>query len=62
MGWYKCNVDAGFHQELNKTGVGWCLRDHTGSFMIARTHWSDGKCSIVEGEVIALLEAMREVE
>ncbi|MCI36461.1 polynucleotidyl transferase ribonuclease H fold, partial [Trifolium medium] len=22
-GWYKCNVDAGFHQDLNKTSAGW---------------------------------------
>jgi hypothetical protein len=34
MGWQKCNVDAGFHQSLNKTSVGWCLRDHLGNFMV----------------------------
>jgi hypothetical protein len=28
QGWYKCNIDAGFHRELNKTTTGWCLRDH----------------------------------
>ncbi|MCI54280.1 polynucleotidyl transferase ribonuclease H fold, partial [Trifolium medium] len=27
VGWYKCNVDAGFHKALNKTSFGWCLRD-----------------------------------
>jgi hypothetical protein len=36
--WYKCNVDAGFHNELNKTSVGWCLRDYTGSFVLAGTY------------------------
>ncbi|KAK2420530.1 hypothetical protein QL285_031245 [Trifolium repens] len=34
-GWYKCNIDAGFHKELNKTSTGWCLRDHMGRFVMA---------------------------
>jgi hypothetical protein len=37
QGWYKCNVDAGFHKELNKTSTVWCLRDRTGSFVMAET-------------------------
>jgi ribonuclease HI len=61
-GWYKCNVDAAFHQELNKTSTGWCLRDHLGRFVVAATTWLDGNCSIVEGESIALLEAMKFME
>ncbi|GAU39459.1 hypothetical protein TSUD_158900 [Trifolium subterraneum] len=35
IGWYKCNVNAGFHGELNKTSASWCLRDHTRRFMMA---------------------------
>jgi ribonuclease HI len=62
MGWQKCNVDAGFHQSLNKTSVGWCLRDHLGNFMVAGTAWNEGNCSIVEGEAHALLEALSRVE
>jgi ribonuclease HI len=58
-GWYKCNVDAAFHQELNKTSTGWCLRDHLGRFIMAETTWIDGSCSIIEGESIALLEALK---
>jgi hypothetical protein len=58
-GWYKCNVDAAFHQSLNKTSTGWCLRDHMGRFVMAETTWLDGSCSIVEGESIALLEALK---
>ncbi|PNY07840.1 ribonuclease H [Trifolium pratense] len=50
MGWYKCNVDAGFYNELNKTTAGWCLRDHLGRFVRAGTSWKDGKFSLVEGE------------
>jgi ribonuclease HI len=62
MGWKKCNVDAGFHQGMNKTSAGWCLRDHTGNFIVAGTSWKEGNCSIVEGEVHALFEALRQVE
>ncbi|PNX91325.1 cytochrome p450, partial [Trifolium pratense] len=59
IGWYKCNIDAGFHKELNKTSTGWCLRDHMGRFILAETTWMDGSCSIIEGESIALLEALK---
>ncbi|MCH93246.1 cytochrome P450 [Trifolium medium] len=38
-GWFKCNVDAGFHKEINKTTTGWCLRDHMGRFVTAETSW-----------------------
>jgi ribonuclease HI len=58
-GWYKCNVDAAFHQQINKTSTGWILRDHFGRFVAAETTWFDGNCSIVEGESIALLEALK---
>ncbi|CAJ2653028.1 unnamed protein product [Trifolium pratense] len=61
-GWYKCNADAGFYNELNKSSAGWCLRDHTGSFVKAGTIWNEGKCSIIEGEALALLEAMKAVK
>ncbi|PNX94194.1 cytochrome p450 [Trifolium pratense] len=61
-GWYKCNVDAGFYDELNKTSASWCLRDHMGRFVRAGTLWNEGKCSIMEGEATALLVAMKEME
>jgi ribonuclease HI len=60
--WYKCNVDAGFHQEVNKTSAGWCVRDYRGHYVMAGTTWKDGQCSILEGEAMALLHAMRELE
>jgi ribonuclease HI len=62
QGWYKCNVDAGFHKDLRKTSTGWCLRDHTGRFIKAETTWRDGLCSILEGESIALIEALHALE
>jgi hypothetical protein len=51
-----------FHKEMNKTTIDWCLRDHMGCFVIAETTWMDGNCSIVEGEFIALLEALKVLE
>jgi hypothetical protein len=62
QGWYKCNVDAGFHRELSKTSTGWCLRDHMGRFIRAETTWRDGTYSILEGESIALIEALQSLE
>jgi hypothetical protein len=62
QGWYKCNVDAGFHRDANKTSAGWCLRDYLGRFIMAGTIWLDGFYSILEGEAIALLEAMKAME
>jgi ribonuclease HI len=59
--WMKCNVDAALHSDLNKTSFGWCLRDHTGCFIMAETSWMDGRCSTVEGESIALLKAFQTI-
>jgi ribonuclease HI len=61
-GWFKCNIDAGFYKDANKTTTGWCLRDHMGRFIGAGTTWLNGNYSIIEGEAIALLEAMRALE
>ncbi|MCH82815.1 RNA-directed DNA polymerase (Reverse transcriptase), partial [Trifolium medium] len=62
MGWFKCNVDAGFHNDLSRTSDGWCVRDHGGGFVIAGTNWWEGKYTILEGESMALLEAMKQME
>jgi ribonuclease HI len=62
MGWLKCNVDAGFHHNLNKTSAGWCVRDNLGRFMKAGTTWKRAKFSVGEGEALALLEAMKVME
>jgi ribonuclease HI len=61
-GKYKCNVDVGIHKDARKTSFGWCLRDHRGNFVVGGSSWINGTCSSNEGEAIALLEAMREVQ
>jgi ribonuclease HI len=62
FGWFKCNIDAGFYKDANKTTAGWCLRDHVGRFIAAGTTWLNGNYSVIEGEAIALLEAMKAME
>ncbi|GAU23949.1 hypothetical protein TSUD_181380 [Trifolium subterraneum] len=52
---------AGFHNGKGKTSARWCVRDHMGQFVIAGTSWIQGKYSTIEGESIALLEAMKEL-
>ncbi|GAU26279.1 hypothetical protein TSUD_224710 [Trifolium subterraneum] len=59
-GWLKCNVDASFSQASGHTGWGWCLRNSNGVFVAAGTNMSTHKLTIVEGEAMAILEAMRE--
>jgi ribonuclease HI len=55
----KCNVDAAFHNGGKITSGGWCVRDDSGQFIRAGTHWLRGELSIIEAEALALLEAMR---
>jgi ribonuclease HI len=62
MGWFKCNIDAGFHGDSNKTSAGWILRNYICNFVMAGTTWNHGKCSIIEGEAMALLEAIKATE
>jgi ribonuclease HI len=61
-GWYKCNIDAAFHSEQQRTSTGWILRDHHGTFIRAGTTWVEGTCSVIEGEAMALLAALRELQ
>jgi len=36
-GRFKCNIDASFSQHTNKVGIGVCLRDDSGPFVLAKT-------------------------
>jgi ribonuclease HI len=62
IGKYKCNVDAGIHADARKTSAGWCVRDHRGHFVLGGSSWINGRCSSSEGEALALLEAMKELQ
>jgi ribonuclease HI len=61
-GKYKCNIDVGVHADARKTSAGWCVRDHRGFFVLGGSSWIDGSCSPHEGEALALLGAMKELQ
>jgi hypothetical protein len=58
-------VDAGLHDEAHKTLIGWCVRETTavrGQYVLGDSSWIHGSCSSNEGEALALLEAMKELQ
>jgi ribonuclease HI len=57
----KCNVDASFFNANGATGWGWCLRDSRGHFKLAGTNIVNSPYSVMEGEALALIEAMEEM-
>ncbi|PNY04376.1 RNase H domain-containing protein [Trifolium pratense] len=58
IGYLKCNVDASFFNMVGATGWGWCLRDHNGQFKLAGTNFVKSPLNILEGEAMAIIEAM----
>ena len=57
-GRYKCNVDASFCKATNIVGIGMCIRDDEGAFVLARTEWFSPIVDVDIGEAIGLLKAM----
>jgi ribonuclease HI len=55
----KCNIDASFSESLNKTGIGMCIRDAEGTFVLAKTYNFSPKCSIPLGEAMGLFVALQ---
>ncbi|KAK2390980.1 hypothetical protein QL285_064484 [Trifolium repens] len=60
-GYLKCNVDASFYNLAGSTGWGWVLRDAHGDFKLAGSNIVSTTLSVLEGEAMALVEAMEEV-
>jgi hypothetical protein len=60
-GFLKCNVDASFFHSKGATGWGWCLRDSRGYFKLAGTNVVNSSLNVLEGEALAIIEAMEEV-
>jgi len=54
----KCNVDAAFSDQRNITGVGICIRDDEGTFVLAKVIPISSLCSISMGEALALYHAL----
>jgi len=51
---FKCNVDAAFSIPHNRTGVGICLQDDEGTFVLAKTVNFEGVYSVEVGEALGL--------
>jgi len=57
-GRYKCNIDASFSKHLNKVGLGMCIRDEHGAFVLAKTDWFSLICEVHIGEALGLISAL----
>jgi hypothetical protein len=51
-------VDIAFHEAGRKVSLGCCVRDSNGRFITGQTRWKRLKVSLLEGEAMALLEAI----
>jgi hypothetical protein len=58
-GWIKCNVDAGFFEDREITTSACCVRSCNGEFICAQTRQYGARFSIIEGEGVAMLEAVQ---
>ncbi|CAJ2643989.1 unnamed protein product [Trifolium pratense] len=59
LGRYKCNIDASFSSGLNRVGIGTCIRDDQGRFVVAKTEWFSPVCDVEMGEAQGLLQALK---
>jgi hypothetical protein len=57
-GWIKCNVDAAFSNREGRTTISSSVRDSGGRFLFGQTKNYNSQMSIMEGEGLALLEAI----
>jgi len=51
---YKCNFDAAFSSHHNRTGIGVCVRDSEGIFVLAKTLTYPCTVSVDVGEALGL--------
>jgi len=60
--WLKCNVDAVFHDCNHITSFACCVRNFRVQFSQAQTKWQQTNMTVLEGEAVALLEALHFVD
>ncbi|KEH25194.1 hypothetical protein MTR_6g016265 [Medicago truncatula] len=58
LGRYKCNIDTAFSESTNLVGIGMCIRDENGHFVLARTDYFSPICEVHIREALGLLSAM----
>ena len=59
--WLKCNVGAVFHDHNHITSFACCARDSREQFIQAQSKWQLANMTVLEGEAVALLEAIADV-
>lgn len=57
----KCNVDASFHHNALRIGVGWILRDEHGDFKLAASSCLSQGSNALEAEGMAFLHGLQSV-
>jgi hypothetical protein len=55
----KCNVDASFSNQLNRTDIRICIRDDEGTFVLAQTILLSHVYYVVVGEALGLFHALQ---
>jgi hypothetical protein len=55
----KCNVDAAFSSNFNRTGIGVCIRDEEGAFVLAKMINFPCAHQVAVGEAMGLFEALQ---
>ncbi|AES61794.1 hypothetical protein MTR_1g088650 [Medicago truncatula] len=51
---YKYNIDASFSSSSNMVGIGICLRNDSGVFVLAKTNYFSPLCDVDVGEAVSL--------
>jgi ribonuclease HI len=58
-GRYKCNIDAAFSAQANRTGIGICVRDADDMFVLAKTVTYPCNVAVDVGEALGLHSALQ---
>jgi hypothetical protein len=59
QGRFKCNIDAAFSKQFQRTGIGICLRDDSGTFVLARLLYFNSIYPVAVGESLGLFHALQ---
>jgi len=49
---YSCNIDFSFSTPLNNVGIGLCLKDDEGCYVLAKTAWFSPLCMVETEKVV----------
>lgn len=58
-GWVKCNSDAAHREGSQASAMGWLIRNQQGTLLEARTGKFEGRSTVMESELSALLWSMQ---